>query len=63
MATEDLNGKPCDPFWRLFDAYESLALLAHSENGGSDPVYSLLLFLNEEFRRALDEVDSQGLLS
>jgi hypothetical protein len=63
MATDDDNRKPCDGFAELLGAYEALALLAHSEEGGGSPVYSMLLFINARFRRVLDEADSQGWVS
>lgn len=62
MAIEN-DTKSCDSFAELLGAYESLALLAHSEEGSGSPMYSLLLFINSQFRRVLDEADSRGLLS
>jgi hypothetical protein len=61
MATND--NKPCDGFADLVSAYDALADLAHSEDGPTSPVWVLLVQLNREFRRLVDEADQRGLVS
>jgi hypothetical protein len=63
MAENDDTKKPGDGLADVLGAYEALALLAHDAHGSADPVYVLLLFVNAQLRRVVDEADARGLLS
>ena len=62
MATDDGNKKPADSFSELFGAYEALEELTHASLG-DHPVWVLLLLLNREFSRSLDEAVARGWVS
>lgn len=63
MATQDHTQKPFDALADLADAYESLHLLAMSEDGHGSPVCTLLANLNRQLRAFVDQADNRGLVS